>query len=145
MSAVLLAVFNEHAAADRVRTALVKDGFPTDRVELTSARDPGQAKIQPAASQRAKFEQYFSTLLSGEGERLFVKTLIERIDRGAAAVAVHPRGSVETARAAQILEHAGAVEVRARDLDDQFLEQAASREDGYWVRHLLPESLSAEE
>jgi hypothetical protein len=144
MSAVLLAVFNEHTVADRVRTELVKDGFPTDRVELTSARDPGQVKLEPAASRRAKYEQYFSTLLNGDRERPFVRSLVDRIDQGAAAVAVHPRGSVETARAAEILEHAGAVEVRAHDLDDQFLEQAASREDGYWVRHLLPENLSAE-
>jgi hypothetical protein len=144
MSAVLLAVFNEHTVADRVRTELVRDGFPTDRVELTSARDPGQVKLEPGASRRAKYEQYFSTLLNGDRERPFVRSLVDRIDQGAAAVAVHPRGSVETARAAEILEHAGAVEVRGHDLDDQFLEQAASREDGYWVRHLLPENLSAE-
>jgi hypothetical protein len=144
MSAVLLAVFSEHTVADRVRTQLVKDGFPTDRVELTSARDPGQVKIEPAASRRAQYEQYFSALLNNDHERPFVKSLVDRIDKGAAAVAVHPRGSIETARAAQILEHAGAVEVRAHDLGDQFLEQAASREDGYWVRHLLPENLGVE-
>jgi hypothetical protein len=144
MSAVLLAVFNEHAAADRARTELVKDGFPTDRVELTSARDPGQVQLEPAAARRAKYEQYFSALLNGEHERPFVRSLIDRIDQGAAAVAVHPRGNIETARAAEILEHAGAVEVRSHDLDDQFLEQAASREDGYWVRHLLPENLGVE-
>lgn len=144
MSALLLAVFKEHTVADRVRTQLVKDGFPTDRVELTSARDPGQAQTEPGASRRARYEQYFSTLLSSEGERPFVRALVERIDQGAAAITVHPRGSIETARAAQILEHAGAVELRAHDLDKQFLEQAASREEGYWVRHLLPESLGGE-
>lgn len=145
MSAVLLAVFNEHAVADRVRTQLVSDGFPTDRVELTSSHHPGQAQVAPAASRRAKFEQYFRTLFGEERERNFVEALVERIDRGAAAVAVHPRGNIETARAAEILTHAGAVELKAHDLDDQFLEQAASREDGYWVRHLLPETLTGEQ
>jgi hypothetical protein len=144
MSAVLLAVFKEHTVADRVRTQLVKDGFPSDRIELTSARAPDQVKLEPAASRRAKYEQYFSALLAGEREGPFVRSLVDRIDQGAAAVAVHPRGSVETARAAQILEHAGAVEVRAHDLDHPFPEQAASQEDGYWVRELLPENLGAE-
>jgi hypothetical protein len=144
MSAVLLAVFKEHTVADRVRTQLVRDGFPTDRVELTSARDPGQVKLEPAASRREQYEQYFSALLNGDRAGPFVRSLVDRIDQGAAAVAVHPRGSVETARAAQILEHAGAVEVRAHELDNQFLKQAASREDGYWVRELLPENLGAE-
>jgi hypothetical protein len=32
MSAVLLAVFNDYEAAERVRIDLVRDGFPTDRV-----------------------------------------------------------------------------------------------------------------
>ncbi len=40
MSAVLLAVFNEYGVADRVRTRLVGDGFPTDRVELTASCEP---------------------------------------------------------------------------------------------------------
>jgi len=55
MSAVLLAVFNEYGVADRVRTRLVGDGFPTDRVELTASCEPGRAGLHPAASARAKF------------------------------------------------------------------------------------------
>jgi hypothetical protein len=145
MSAVLLAVFNEHAVADRVRTQLVSDGFPTDRVELTSTQHLGKAQVEPATSRRAKFAQYFQTLFGEESERQFVDALVDRIDHGAAAVAVHPRGNIETARAAEILTHAGAVEMKAHDLQDQFLEQAASREQGYWVRHLLPETLTGEQ
>lgn len=140
MGAVLLAVFKDHAVADRVRTGLVRDGFPTDRVQLTSRSDPGQAGIEPAGSTREKFEQYFSTVLSAEQDRPTVKALVDRMEQGAAAVTVHPRGGIETARAAEILEQAGAVEVMAHDLNDQFLEQAAAREDGYWVRQLLPDS-----
>ena len=48
MSAVLLAVFNNYEAADRVRLELVRDGFPTDRVELTAACEPGRAAYVPA-------------------------------------------------------------------------------------------------
>ena len=49
MSAVILAVFSEYGAADRVRTRLVSDGFPTDRVELTASSEPGRAGLHPAA------------------------------------------------------------------------------------------------
>ncbi|TLY75138.1 MAG: hypothetical protein E6K43_06215 [Gammaproteobacteria bacterium] len=137
MSAVLLAVFNEYGAAERVRTRLVGDGFPTDRVELTAACEPGRAGLHPAASARAKFAQYFGTLLSEDEERPFVELLAERVEGGAATIAVHPRGMIETARAAEILETEGAVEVVGHDLDNQTFEYAASREDGYWVRHFM--------
>ena len=48
MSSVLLAVFNDYEAADRVRVQLVRDGFPTDRVELTASCEPGRAGLHPA-------------------------------------------------------------------------------------------------
>jgi hypothetical protein len=137
MSAVILAVFNEYSAADRVRTALVSDGFPTDRVELTASREPGRAGLQPAGSMRDKFAQYFRTLLSEEDERPFVEELAERVAGGAATITVHPRGTIETERAAEILEREGAAEVVGHDLEKQSFEHAASRGDGYWVRHFM--------
>ncbi|HUE49227.1 MAG TPA: hypothetical protein VMO54_08485 [Steroidobacteraceae bacterium] len=137
MSAVLLAVFNEHGAAERVRTRLVRDGFPTDRVELTASCEPGRAGLHPAVSARARFVQYFRTLLSEDDERPFVELLVERVEGGAATIAVHPRGAIETARAAEILETEGAVEVVGHDLENQTFEHAASRGDGYWVRHFM--------
>lgn len=137
MSAVILAVFNEYSAADRVRTRLVSDGFPTDRVELTASREPGRAGLQPAGSMRERFAQYFRTLLSEEDERPFVEGLAERVAGGAATVTVHPRGTIETERAAEILEGEGAVEVVGHDLEKQSFEHAASRGDGYWVRHFM--------
>ena len=138
MSAVLLAVFGRHGDAERVRTELVRDGFPTDRVELTASAEPGRAGMQPAGSQRAKFVQYFRTLLSQEDERAFADALAERVEGGGAAtIAVHPRGAIETARAAQILQDAGAVEVVGHDLDKQAFEHAAARGEGYWVRHFM--------
>ena len=137
MSAVLLAVFNDFEAAERVRTKLVVDGFPTDRVELTASCEPGRAGLDPAASARAKFVHYFRTLLSKEDERPFAELLAERVEGGAATITVHPRGAIETARAAEILETEGAVEVVGHDLEKQSFEHAASRGDGYWVRHFM--------
>jgi hypothetical protein len=137
MSAVLLAVFDEYGVADRVRTRLVRDGFPTDRVELTAAHDPGRAGLQPAPTPREKFLQYFRTLLREEEERPFADALAERVASGAVTVAVHPRGAIEVARAAEILENEGAVEVVGHDLDNQAFEHAAARQDGFWVRHFM--------
>jgi hypothetical protein len=42
MSEVLLGVFAECKAVERVRVELVRDGFPTDRVELTACCEPGR-------------------------------------------------------------------------------------------------------
>jgi hypothetical protein len=138
MSAVLLAVFGQYGDAERVRTQLVRDGFPTDRVELTSATEPGRAGVHPADSRRARFVQYFRTLLNEEDERPFADALAERVEGGGAAtIAVHPRGAIETARAAEILQDAGAVELVGHDLQNQSFEHAASRSDGYWVRHFM--------
>ena len=137
MSAVLLAVFNEYASADRVRTRLVRDGFPTDRVELTSAVEPGRAGVQPAGTPQEKFTRYFRVLLSKSEEQPFVELLAERVAGGAATIAVHPRGAIETTRAAEILEREGATEVVGHDLEKQSFEHAAARGEGYWVRHFM--------
>ena len=138
MSAVLLAVFSQHGDAERVRTKLVNDGFPTDRVELTCAAEPGRAGVQPADSRHGKFAQYFRTLLTEDDERAFADALAERVEQGTAAtITVHPRGAIETARAAEILQDEGATEVVAHDLESQTFEHAASRGEGYWVRHFM--------
>ena len=137
MSAVILAVFNEHSAAERVRTRLVSDGFPTDRVELTASSEPGRAGLQPAGSAHDRFVRYFSTLLTADDERPFVEALAQRVEGGAATITVHPRGAIETGRAAEILEGEGAVEVVGHDLDHQPMEHAASSGEGYWVRHFM--------
>lgn len=138
MSAVLLAVFSDYGMADRVRTRLVSDGFPTDRVELTAAADPGRAGLGPAGSVHAKFIQYFRTLMSAADEQPFVEALASRVEQGAATVAVHPRGDIETARAAQLLGGAGALELVGHDLEHQAFEHAAASSDGSWISHLAP-------
>jgi hypothetical protein len=137
MSAVLLAVFDEYDSAERVRTRLVRDGFPTDRVELTSAVEPGRAGLLPAKTLQGRFAQYFRTLLRKKDEQPFVELLAERVAGGAATVTVQPRGAIETERAAAILENEGAVEVVGHDLEKQSFEHAAARGEGYWVRHFM--------
>jgi hypothetical protein len=140
MSAVLLAVFNEYGAADRVRTRLVRDGFPTDRVELTGSSEPGRAGLQPAPQPHDKFLQYFRTLLKEADEQPFVEALVRRVEGGAVTVTVHPRGAIETARAAEILENEGAAEVVGHDLASQAFERAAAPKEGPWVRHFMLEN-----
>src|SRR5882757_9716014 len=86
MSAVLLAVFNDYEAASRVRTALVRDGLPTDRVELTAVCEPGRAALQPAESSHDRFMQYYRTLFKSDDDFPYIEALTERIDCGAATV-----------------------------------------------------------
>ena len=129
MSAVLVAVFTDHAAAERLRTRLVKDGFPTDRVELTSRQELGQVKLVPREHLGDQLTEYFRQLLqagsNGSAERsvqLFQRAVLD----GKAALAVQPRGDIETQRALELLNDAGPVELRAADLQNQTLERAAT-------------------
>lgn len=140
MSAVMLAVFNRFSDAAQIRTELVSDGFPTDRVELTASREKGRAGVQPAGSSQGRFLQYFSTLLDHDDERAFVQQLAERVADGSiATIAVHPRGELETSRATQILENRGALQVVAHELKNQALEHAASPQTRSWLAYLIPD------
>jgi hypothetical protein len=140
MSAVLLAVFNDYDAADRVRVDLVRDGFPTDRVELTASCEPGRAGCQPARTLHDKFVQYFSTLFSREDERPAAQLLADRVDQGIATITVHPRGALETARAIELLEKAAALEIMRHDLVKQKWEHAAAAHEGAWIRNFWVEN-----
>jgi hypothetical protein len=143
MSAVLLALFNNYEAADRIRLELVRDGFPTDRVELTAACDPGRAAYVSVEAPRRKFVQYFRTLFKADADRQYAESLAERIECGAATVTVHPRGPVETSRAAKIIESGSPAEVAHRDLGNQGWEHAAARAEQPWIRHVLLERSDA--
>lgn len=127
MSAVLLAVFDDHPVAERVRIALVRDGFPTDRVELTASCEPGRAGLGPAISRHDKFVQYFGVLFIYEGQQHYAEQLAERVEKGAATITVHPRGAMENARALAILEDAGAVQVLSNNPTNQMPRTAARR------------------
>jgi hypothetical protein len=143
MSAVLVAIFADHATAAGVRTRLVKDGFPTDRVEVTSSRELGQVALVPRERVADKLTEYFRKLFQGgEDEstehsvRLFQRAVLD----GRAALAVHPRGDIETQRAVKLMNEAGPVEVRGTDLDNQTLEHAATEEETpilTWVGKIL--------
>jgi hypothetical protein len=79
---------------------------PPDRVELTASCELGRGGLGPADSPHGKCVQYFRTLLRFEDERRYPEMLAQPVDSGAATVAVHPRGAIETARATEILQQA---------------------------------------
>lgn len=140
MSAVLLAVFNDYDSAERVRVDLFRDGFPTDRVELTACCEPGRAGCEPAASLHDKFVLYFCTLFNREDERLCAQLLADRVDQGVATITVHPRGSIETARATAILESGAALEILRHDLVNQKWEHAAATREVPWIQNFWIEN-----
>jgi hypothetical protein len=142
MSAVLLAIFPDYDVASRVRMALFEDGFPTDRIELTACCEPGRAGLHPGDTQHRQFIRYFDTLLTGPEEKEFPEQLACRLDDGAAAITVHPRGPVETLRATQILTHAKPTEVVQHEIAEQRFEHAAARNAKPWVSHLWVENHS---
>ena len=136
MSAVLLAVFNDYESAHRVRRELVRDGFPTDRVELTAACDPGRAGCFPAEELRGKFVQYFRILFKADSDRHYAESLADRLHGGAATITVHPRGAVETGNATKIIEAATPVELVHRNLRNRWWGFAAARAEQPWIRHV---------
>jgi hypothetical protein len=141
MSAVLLAIFNEYKVAERVRIELVRDGFPTDRVELTANCELGRAGLEPADSVQGRLVQYFRVLFSFEDERHYAEQLAERVDNGDAIITVHPRGSTETRRATQILGNAGPMQIMSHDLANQSPWCAASKRTRPWILGALTLSL----
>ncbi len=140
MSAVLLAVYVNHQAAERVRTGLVMDGFPTDRVELTDCLEPGRAGLQPADSLHNRLVQHFRTLFCFDNERHYAEQLAGHIESGASTVTVHPRGAIETSRATELLRCDGLTELAQHDLANQAFERAAANHEGAWIRYLWLES-----
>ncbi len=134
MSAIMVGVFPDYSAAERVRTALFREGFPTDRIELTACCDPGRAALEPGEALHDKLVQYFRVLFCDGGEERLAAELVERLEQGAATITVQPRGPVETEAARQILEHGRPVELACHDLGNQRLEHAAARGASPWIR-----------
>jgi hypothetical protein len=140
MSAVLLAVFNDFDTAERARLALFRDGFPTDRIELTARSEPGRAGSEPAPLLHDRLAQYFRALFARADGAQHAHRLAERIEQGAATITVLPRGDIEVRRAAELLGHARPDELLERDLKDPSWEFAAAPRSLPWVRTLWVES-----
>ncbi len=104
MTPVIVALFDDYGVADRVRTELVAGGFPTDRVELTSLLETGQADAEPGDAFMARVSNYFRALLDQDGPRkIDANTLAARVREGHSALAVHPRTDYEIESAREIL------------------------------------------
>jgi hypothetical protein len=129
MPEVLVALYYSYGTADAVRAALVADGFPTDRVELTSQVDEGQAGALPAEAFSGRISQYFETLFEGEDGGC-IEFFTEGLKRGGAVVAVHPRGAEEVERATAILQRHKPIEIEGRNLDAQRGDDAPSDQPG---------------
>ena len=140
MSAVMTAMFSECGTAERVLLELVRDGFPTDRVDLTSDGEPGRAGLAPARSAHERFVRHFRTLFSAQEERPLAERFADCIEHGGAAVTVHPRGTLETMRAHVILEQGAPLELIEHDLAHQALEHAAAPRETPWIRNFWIES-----
>jgi hypothetical protein len=130
-------MFPDHSAAERVVTRLVGDGFPTDRVELTSRAEPGRAGLVPADTSRQQLTEYFSQLFGDEQEGGQVRELVTGVLDGEAAVTVHPRGDIETRSALKLLQNSGAIAVHTHDLEKQGMEHAASSDETPVVSKVL--------
>jgi hypothetical protein len=139
MASVLVAIYENLSTAENVRTELVGDGFPTDRVELTSKQEPGQAGQMPGRSPVEQFRQYFDTLFDQDGEGIvsFGDSFARHIVEGATAIAVHPRGELEIDRATQILERHRPIELERQGLDETTYEHAASKKERTVIGRVL--------
>src|ERR1043165_4830686 len=103
MSAMLAALFKDHATAERVRTALVSSGFATDRVQLTSEVEPGQVSLMPRGDKSQQLHDYFKQVFTESSEDQHLRSFIDGVRQGNAAVVVHPRGDIETRTAVDVL------------------------------------------
>lgn len=141
MSALVAALYKDHATADQVRTALVSEGFATDRVQLTSSDDPGPARLSPSTSERDKLQDYFRQVFPDAHEGDDVRSFVEGVEHGNAAVVVHPRGDIEVERALSILSASDPLEMREHDLANQTMERAASNAPETVLGKIVPEGL----
>jgi len=113
MTPVIVALFDDYGIAERVRTELVADGIPTDRVELTSLLETGQADAEPGDAFVARVANYFHTLLDQDGRHNGeADELARRVRGGNSAITVHPRLEYEFDSVRRILHrhHPVAVE-----------------------------------
>jgi hypothetical protein len=141
MSALVAALFKDHETAESVRTALVTEGFPTDRVQLTSASEPGPAALTPSGGKTDQLQSFFARIFPAADERAHLQSFVEGVRQGNAAVIVHPRGEIETQRALGILSSSDPIQMRKHDLANQSLERAASKASSTVLGKFVPEEV----
>jgi len=104
MIPIIVALFDDFGVAQRTRTQLVGEGLPTDRVELTSRLETGQADTQPGPTFRSRLDQYFHVLFDQTGDQACASAFAQRVDSGGSAITVHPRTDYEIESARRILQ-----------------------------------------
>jgi hypothetical protein len=112
MTPVIVALFDEFSVAERVRTELVAGGFPTDRVELTSRAETGQADAEPGDSYRERIANYFHAIFDQTGNNESADRFAEHVRNGSSVITVHPRTDYEIDNARTILRNSHPVDVR---------------------------------
>ena len=141
MSALIAALYPDHATADRIRTSLVSEGFATDRVQLTSREELGPAGVTPAGDTTSQLRKFFAQTFPNADEAEGVREFVDGVQQGHAALVIHPRGEVETKQAMDILSASQPLTVREHDLANQSMERAASHSGETMVGKVLPEGL----
>jgi hypothetical protein len=111
MTPVIVALYEDFGVADRVRTQLVADGFPTDRVEVTSRSEAGQADAEPGNHFATRIANYFHTIFDQSDEQAQAEDFAARVVKGGSAVTVHPRADYEISSARRILNQNGPVKL----------------------------------
>jgi hypothetical protein len=112
MTPVIVALFDDFGIAARVRTELVADGFPTDRVELTSKVESGQADAEPGESYWQRVSNYFHAIFDQTGNYSSADHFANRVRGGGSVITVHPRTDYEMDSARKILRQNSPVDVR---------------------------------
>ena len=112
MTPVIVALYDDYGIAERVRTELVADGFPTDRVEVTSRLETGQADAEPGGTFVERVANYFHTLFDQTTHEELADEFARRVRAGSSAVTVHPRAEYEIDSARRILRQNGPVELQ---------------------------------
>src|SRR6185312_14632482 len=103
MTPVIVALYDDYGIADRVRTQLVADGFPTDRVEVTTLEETGQADAEPGRKFSERVANYFHTIFDQSDAQAQAEEFAARVVKGDSAVTVHPRADYEISSARRIL------------------------------------------
>lgn len=111
MTPVIVALYDDYGIAERVRTELVADGFPTDRVEVTSRLETGQADAQPGGAFVERVANYFHTIFDQTTHDNLADEFAERVRAGSSAVTVHPRADYEIDSARRILSQNRPIQV----------------------------------